>query len=113
MLENKAEVKITIPFPVERPNINGMIFTKEAIEEAFNNMSLPAITYSDECRQQDVVIGFVKDKPCTLDYDDERKVCNITLNGELYNCFLSYYINEYDGDTVTDFTIDCVNLSED
>ena len=48
MRTENIEVKLTIPIPVDRPDKNGVMYTKEAIEKAINNFptNLPII-YKD------------------------------------------------------------------
>ena len=50
MKEELTEVKFTISIPFDKPNKNGTIFTKEAIENAINNFPTNTpIIYKDKC----------------------------------------------------------------
>ena len=61
MRVDNAKIKLTIPIPINKPDSNGVVYTKEAIEDAINNLrkNLP-IVYADnetEARAVGVTTG--------------------------------------------------------
>lgn len=73
---NNIKVKLTMSIPYDKPDDNGCIFTKEAVEDAVNNLQtkLP-ITLGDK------VIGVTTDSAHITAWDDENQVCNLTIDG--------------------------------
>lgn len=56
---NNLSVRFTVPLPVDRPDENGNIYTKEAIINAMNTCKGKPII--DKTGESDIVIGFVSD----------------------------------------------------
>lgn len=73
---NNIKVKLTMSIPYDKPDDNGCIFTKEAVEDAVNNLQtkLP-ITLGDK------VIGVTTDSAHITVWDDENQVYNLTIDG--------------------------------
>lgn len=84
MNNENSKVKITFPIPVDRPNRNGTIFTKQAVENAVNNLhrNLPII-YDGETESG--VIGVTTGTSHIATWDDDNRVCKVTVEGVVYN----------------------------
>lgn len=69
-----------MPIPYDRPDGNGCIFTKEAVEGAVKNLStkLPIMF-------EDRVIGNTTGNTHITTWDDENQVCNLTIDGIVYH----------------------------
>lgn len=116
---NDKLTKITLTFPIrcDRPNRNGTVFTEEAIKHAFasSNPHMPIIMQGDTIRdeeftyQNDRVIGCT-DPTYYFDYDDENKVCEVTLTGHIFNMTPDIAINEMNDGKITDFEIRSVSI---
>lgn len=80
MRTNNIKVKLTMPIPYDRPDGNGCIFTKEAVEGAVKNLStkLPIMF-------EDRVIGNTTGNTHITTWDDENQVCNLTIDGIVYH----------------------------
>ncbi len=116
---NDELTKITLTFPMrcDRPNRNGTVFTEEAIKHAFasSNPHMPIIMQGDTIRDEefayfnDRVIGLT-DPTYYFDYDDENKVCEVTLTGHIFNMTPDIVINEMHDGKITDFEIRSVSI---
>ena len=68
MSVKNIEVKFTIPLHCEKPDLNGNVYTKEAIENAYNNLkNIPIIIYDDDCKF--IPIGVTQDISLIKDGD--------------------------------------------
>ena len=116
---NDELTKITFTFPMrcDRPNRNGTIFAEEAIKHAFasSNPHMPIIMHSDVIRDDELVYRNDRVIGCTdptyyFDYDDENKVCEVTLTGHIFNMAPNIVINEMHDGKITDFEIRSVSI---
>ena len=116
---NDEFTKITLTFPVlcDRPSRNGTFFTEEANLPAFasSNPHMPIIMQGDTIQdeefeyQNDRVIGCT-DPTYYFDYDNENKVCEVTLTGHIFNMAPDIVINEMHDGKITDFEIRSVSM---
>ena len=96
---NNIKVKFTIPMPYDKPDGNGCIYTKEAIECAVNNLQtkLPIIFGGK-------VIGATTENAHITTWDNENQVCNLTIDGVIYHGGLECVVETAD-DKVTSMQI--------
>ena len=116
---NDEFTKITLTFPIrcDRPNRNGTVFTKEAIEHAFtsSNTNMPIIMRGDTNRDEEFVYFNDRVIGCTdptyyIDYDDENKMCEVTLTGHIFDMVPDIVINETNDNKITDFEIRSISI---
>ena len=115
MRVDNIKVKLTIPIPVDKPDKNGVIYTKEAIENAFNNLrvNLPIIYRDNESVINGVVIGSTTGNSYITDYDSENQVYKITVDGVIfYSGGAELIVNEIQDNKITDFEIVSIGLSK-
>lgn len=112
MRTENVKVKITIPIPYERPDKNGVMYSKEAVEKAVNNlqMNLPIVYRGNE--SQVIVIGYTIGKPHIATWNVEKQVCNITTDGVVYYGGTECIVNEMEDGVVKDFSITGIGLSK-
>ena len=110
MRTNNLKCSITLRFPYNKPDGNGVIHTKEAVEKMVGSLSggYPIRVVGETCStNQDVndIIG-VTTEPYSAIWDEDEGVCVLTINGIIFHggteCFVSELTN--DG-AVDDFTI--------
>lgn len=111
MKNEEVKVRIQIPITFDKPNRNGSMITKEAIENAFNNSAKNApIIYKDkEGKLQDVVIGNITDSVASWDF--ENQVCIMTIEGIVYHVGARVIINKIEDGKISDFTIHSIGLT--
>lgn len=114
MRVDNTKVKLTIPIPVDKPDKNGVIYTKEAIENAFNNLrvNLPIIYRDNESVINGVVIGSTTGNSYITDYDSENQVYKITVDGVIFYSGAELIVNEIQDNKITDFEIVSIGLSK-
>lgn len=113
MKEEFTEVKFTINIPFDKPNKNGTIFTKEAVENAINNfpMNTPIIYKDSKNKFGDKVIGITTDNPYVVDWDSENQVCKMTIDGLVYHCGAEIVVNEIKDNSISSFEIRSVGVT--
>ena len=83
MRAENIKVTITIPIPYNKPDKNGDIYTKEAVEKAVNNLHKHTpIIFRDEFEEK--VIGTTTDDSLITTWDYENQVCKLTVDGEVF-----------------------------
>ena len=114
MRTNNIKVNFTMPIPFDRPDGNGNVYTREAIEKAlhnFNNNNIPLLYRGNEEDSIDKVLGVVNILPDAV-WDDKQQICKIKIDGNIFYGGTSCIVNEIKGNTITDFTIISIGLSE-
>lgn len=108
----KIRLALTIPFG--RPDKNGVMCSKEAIEKAISDFDgkTPILYRDDDSCMDGVVIGNTIGEPCSVLWDDKNQVCKVIVNGNLYyGGTTECIVNEIKDGVVTDFRITSVCLS--
>lgn len=107
-----AKIKITLPIPVGKPDANGIVYTEEAIDNALNNLRayLP-IVYKESAESEEKVIGATGSQHI-VSWDSENQVCNLTIDGTIFNSGAEIIVNEMTKDgKITDFSIVSIGLT--
>lgn len=107
----KVQLALTIPFG--RPDKNGVMYSKEAIEKAISDFEgkIPIVYRDNDSFKDGVVIGNTIGETCSVLWDDENQVCEVIINGNLYYGGTECIVNEIKDGVVTDFRITSVGLS--
>lgn len=113
MKEELTKVRFTINIPFDKPNKNGTIFTKEAVESAINNFPThtPIIYKDSKNNFNDKVIGTTTDSPIIVDWDSENQVCNTTIDGVVFHCGAEIIVNEIKDNRISNFEIRSVGVT--
>lgn len=107
---NLLDVKLTITLPYDRPDSNGIVFTKEAVMSAVKNLSesLPILIDNQGCSR---VVGNTTDY--LVSWDSNTQTCYITANGKLYKGGIKGVVNKYSGNEINDFNIRAFSVLSD
>lgn len=108
-LENiKVSLDITIPF--DKPNSDGIIYTKDAVKNAINKFKteLPIIYRDNDSVKNGVVIGNTMEGLSSVSWD----ACKTTIDGVLYFGGTECIVNQIHEGIVSDFNIVSVGLSK-
>ena len=83
MRTDNIKVTITVLILYDKPDKNGIIYTKEAVEKAVNNLhkNLPII-FRDESEEK--VIGTTTGDSHIVTWDFENQVCKLIVDGEVF-----------------------------
>lgn len=111
MRVENTKIKFTIPIPIDKPDCNGVIYTKEAIEDAVThlNTNLP-IVYKDNDTDTKV-IGVTTGSSHIATFDSENQVCKITVDGVVFYSGAEIFVNEIEDGKVSDFRIASIGLT--
>lgn len=111
MRTNNIKVRLTIPIPFDRPDLNGAVHTKEAIDKAITNMSLGTpILYKDNDSEEKVV-GVIDDSFRSIRFDSDNQVCEVSLRGTIFYAGAEIIVNEIEDGKITDFEIRSIGLT--
>lgn len=107
------KVQIALVIPISRPDKNGVMYSKEAVEKAAEsfNWKLPIIYRDNDANKEGTVIGNTVGETCPVLWDDEHQVCEVVVNGNVYYGGTECIVNEVKDGVVTDFSIVSVGLS--
>lgn len=111
MSDKLTKVKLIIMMPSDKPNKNGTVFTKEAIEDAIYNLrrNLPII-YSDDGTNSKV-IGSTTGESHIVTWDSDNQVYKVTVDGVLFHCNPVIIVNEIEDGKISDFRIASIGLT--
>ena len=112
MRVNDTKVKFTIPIPIDKPDKNGVVYTKEAVENAVNNLrtNLPIVYGDGEADKK--VIGVTTGNSHIVTWDSENQVCKMTVDGVVFYSGAEIIVNEIENGKITDFDIISIGLSK-
>lgn len=109
----KVQIALTIPYG--HPDKNGVVYSKEAIEKAISSFEgrLPILYRDNDAVKDGMVIGNTIGETCSVLWDDEHKVYEVVVNGNVYYGGADIIVNDVNKDgTVADFSIVSVGLSK-
>ena len=106
-----TKVKFTIPIPIDKPDKNGVIYTKEAIENAVNNLrtNLPIIYKDNESDAK--AVGVTTGNSHIVTWDFESQVCKVTVDGIVFYSGADIIVNEIEDGKISSFEIASIGLT--
>lgn len=107
-----TKVKLTFHIPIDKPDKNRVVYTKEAIENAVNNLrtNLPIVYGDGEVDKK--VIGVTTSNSPIVTWDSENQVCKMTVDGVVFYSGAEIIVNEIKDNKITDFEIVSIGLSK-
>lgn len=108
------KIQFAVTFPFGRPDKDGIIYSKEAVEKLVDSFSgkLPIFYHGNNTGKDEVVIGNTVGETCSVLWDDEHQVCEVIVYGNVYYGGADCIVNEIEDGVVTDFDIVSVGLSK-
>lgn len=105
------KTKFTIPIPVNKPDCNGVVYTKEAVENAISKLStnLP-ILYQDN-KWDAKVIGATTGLSHIAVWDAENQVYQVTLDGVVFYGGAYICVHDIEDGKITSFEINSIGLT--
>lgn len=113
MKDEMTKVKFTMYIPFDTPNKNGAVLTKEAVENAINNIptNMPIIYRDNKNEYNEKVVGATTGNSHIVIWDSENQACKITVDGVMFHCNPLITINEIEDNKITDFRIASIGLT--
>lgn len=114
MTEEFIKIKFSVNIPYDKPNKNGTVFTKEAVENAINNFpkNMPIIYKDRKNNFNDKVIGATTEhNPCIVEWDYENQICHMTIDGVAFHCGAEIVVNEIKNNIISSFEIRSVGVT--
>ena len=112
MRTENTNIKLTIPIPFDKPDLSGVIHTKEAVENAIYNLrnNIP-ILYKENEETDAKVIGSTTGTHCILTHDSESQIYNLTIDGVIFYGGAEIVVNEIEDGKITDFSIVSIGIT--
>ena len=113
MSEEFVKATIQIPIAVGKPNRNGTVFTKEAVENAVSNIpvNMPIIYRDNKSEYDNKVIGATIGKSHVVTWDSENQVYKLTVDGVVFYGGAAIIVNEITDGKISDFSIVSIGLT--
>lgn len=110
MRTDNIMVKITIPIPYDRPDLNNVMYSRDAVKNAIENIpaNLP-ILFRDGSNISRVV-GNTMNKTPEAVWDDENKICNVSIDGVIYHGGTEC-VADIENGTISSFSITGIGIS--
>lgn len=102
-------VKMVMSVPVGIPDVNGTIYSKEAIEKAFTPPKVIPICIRTNAVGENFVVGSGSVHDIT--FDDKQNECKVTIEGLLYFGGTECTVNSIEDGAVSDFEINAFGIS--
>lgn len=108
-----SPIKIIVPFPYDRPDTTGRIFTKDAVERAIDNLR-PGLQivfrWNEEFEEKAVGATSMTKRP-TVIWDEVNQTCQIVIDGALMSYGIGGIVKKIEGNTILDFEIFSIGLT--
>lgn len=118
MRTDGIKVKLSIPFLFDRPDLNGAIHSKEAVNKALQQLhkDMPPLLFKANEDDIEKVIGHIDDTFQMTEWDQKNGVCKVTVNGIIYYGGMGIVVNECHKDEngttiIDDFSISSIGFS--
>lgn len=114
MRQNNLKIQIALRFPFEHPDANGVVYSKQAVEQAVSGLyeNLPILYRGNDKDRHAEVIGHTVGESASVLWDDEHQICEVIINGNVYYGGTECIVNKVKNGIVTDFDIVSVGISE-
>ena len=98
MREHMLPVKITIPFPYDKPDKNGNVYTKEAVQNALTHLrkNIPIIYKDNADTLNDIVLGHTTGDCHIVTWDSDNQIFKVTIDGVIYAGGTSCVVHDMD-----------------
>ena len=98
MREHMLPVKITIPFPCDKPDKNGTVYTKEAVQNALTHLrkNIPIIYKDNADTLNDIVLGHTTEDCHPVTWDSDNQIFKVTIDGVIYAGGTSCVVHDMD-----------------
>jgi hypothetical protein len=112
------KVKLTIPIRFDKPDLNGAIHSREAVNKALQQLhkDTPPLLFRSNEDDNPKVIGHIADSFQMTEWDNENGICKLTINGLIYYGGMGIVVNECHRDengnvVIDDFRISSIGFS--
>lgn len=112
MRVENTKITMTIPIPIDKPDGNGVVYTREAVEQAVNHLrtNLP-ILYKESAETDAKVVGMTTGNSHVVIWDSENQVCKVSVDGVVFYGGADIIVNEIEEGKVSSFEITSLGLT--
>lgn len=107
MRQENLKMQIALRFPFGHPDKNGVIYSKESVEQAISSLQgkLPILYRDNDVYHNGTVIGHTAGDTASVLWDDEHRVCEVVLDAVIYYGGTECVVNNIRDGVITDFEI--------
>lgn len=105
------KTKLTLSIPVDKPDCNGIVYTKEAVENAISKLrtNLPILYQDKECDAK--VIGTTTGLQHIVVWDAEKQVYKVTLDGVVFYGGAYIRVHDIEDGKISSFDIESIGVT--
>lgn len=111
MIVENTNVKLTFSIPIDKPDKNGTIYTKEAISNALNNLQTNLPIICEYMENEERIIGITTGTSHIVTWDFDNQTCNVTIDGVIFQGGIETVLNKIKGRKIIDFRISGFGLT--
>lgn len=111
---NNLGIQLTMDLPFDRPDKNGVVYSRAAIEKVLKSFdgTYMILYCGNEPSERTHIIGYTDKEPHSVLWNDETKTCTVAIDGIIRYGGTECIINEVKDDVITDFELVSIGLSE-
>lgn len=114
MRQENLKLQIALKFPFDHPDRNGVVYSKQAIEQAILALQgkLPIVYRDHNTCPDGEVIGHTVGETASVLWDDNCHICEIVLDSVIYYGGTECVVKKTNNGIVTDFEITALGISK-
>ena len=105
------KIKLTMPIQFDKPDLNGVIHSREALNKALRQLDNTPLLFRAGEEDDPIVIGHITDSFQMTDWDNKNGVCKLTVDGLIYYGGMDIIVNECHRDENGEIVIDDFRIS--
>ena len=105
------KIKLTMPIQFDKPDLNGVIHSREALNKALQQLENTPLLFRAIEEDDPIVIGHVADSFQMTDWDNKNGICKLTVDGLIYYGGMGIVVNECHKDENGEIVIDDFRIS--
>lgn len=114
MRQENLKMQIALRFPFETPDGNGIVYSKQAVEQAISALQgkIPLLYRDNEVCPDGKMIGHTISETASVLWDNDYQVCEVILDAVVYYGGTECVVKSTNNGVVTDFEITALGISK-
>lgn len=114
MRQENLKMQIALRFPFDKPDRNGVIYSKQAVERAISALQgkLPILYRDNDVCLDGKAIGYTAGETASVLWDNDCQVCEVIFDAAVYYGGTECIVKSISNGVVTDFEITALGISK-